>query len=195
MNTNNILTNFNTSVTLNAEETDALLSVLISRPFRQGDIIVKAGDKARYLMFVNEGYVMTYFTDKEGADHVVQFASEGWWAGDVSSLGTEPNTPYATKALCDGELLLLPRPALEQLLEKHISIERYFRIFLHSSVTRHQMRSLENNTATAEERYQKFTATYPNMEQYVAQKYIASYLGITPEFLSKVRKHLSRRVS
>jgi len=193
MNTDIIIARINDHVRPGNEETEALKSALISRPFKQGEIIVRGGDIARYLMFVNEGYVMTYYTDNDGTDHVVRFAGEGWWVNYFYSMGNGPHTLFSTKGLCDGELLVLPRAAHNELLEKYIHIERYFRKLFHHSVINQQMRFVKSYTDTAEERYQEFISAYPNLEQYVAQKYIASYLGITPEFLSKVRKNLSRK--
>jgi|GEM_PF-2769862 len=116
-------------------------SILISRPFKQGEIIVRSGEPARYLAYNNSGYTVTYLTDEKGIDHVIRFSAAGWWTGDLYSLSEDSFTRLTTKALCDGELLLLPRSAQNQLL-----------------------------------------STYP--------KYVASYLGITPEFLSKIRKQL-----
>lgn len=195
MNTDIILTNINSQVTLSDQETEFLKSVVIARPFKQGELIVRAGDPARYLMFVNSGYLMTYFTDAEGKDHVVQFATNGWWAPDLYSLSKEPNTPYSTRGLCDGELLLIPRLSLDQMFRVCANMDRYFRIQFQNTVIRHQGRILKRHTAPAEERYQEFIDTYLRMEQYVAQKYIASYLGITPEFLSKVRSKMARKIS
>jgi CRP-like cAMP-binding protein len=190
MNSSVILSNINQFVQLDENESEFLESVLIPRPFKQGELIVKSGDAARYLMFVNSGYIMSYYTDRDGNDHVVQFAAEGWWCGDIYSLSDYPKTIYSTKGLSNGELLLLPRSAQEQLFEKYSKFERYFRITFQNSVIRHQFRFIESYSTTAEERYQKFVTTYPNIDRYVAQKYIASYLGITPEFLSKIRKRL-----
>jgi CRP-like cAMP-binding protein len=192
MDSTSILAGINQVVQLNQEETGFLESILIPRPFKQGEIIVKAGDAARYLMFVNAGYLMTYYSDKEGNDHVIQFATGGWWCGDVYGIGSNATTLYTTKGLSEGELLLLPRSAQEQLFEKYNKFERYFRIFFHNSVLRQQQRLIENYTAGASERYRAFNERFVGMEQYVPQKHIASYLGITPEFLSKVRKKALR---
>jgi len=192
MDSSSILASINQVVQLNREDADFLESILIPRPFKQGEIIVKAGDSARYLMFVNAGYLMTYYTDKEGNDHVIQFATGGWWCGDVYGIGSSPVTLYTTKALSDGELLLLPRSAQEELFQKFNKFERYFRIFFHNSVLRQQQRLIENYSAEAGERYRAFNERFIGMEQYVPQKHIASYLGITPEFLSKVRKRAQK---
>jgi CRP-like cAMP-binding protein len=190
-----LLTHINQVVRLTQEEEKALESILISRPFKQGEIIVKSGDTARYMMYVNTGYLMTYYTDKKGSEHVIMFSRDGWWSGDVFSLSATPTTIYTSKALHDGELFLLPRSAQEQLFEKYPKFERYFRIFFHTSVIRNQLRIVESHSADAEERYQTFLNTFPGMEQYVPQKYIASYLGITPEFLSKIRKRIQNAKS
>lgn len=178
-------------VELKEEEITFLESLLIPRSFKQGEILTKSGDAARYLAYVNSGYVVTYYTDDQGADHVIRFAASGWWSGDIYSLSKEPNTPLTTKALTDGELLMLPRFAQNLLLEKYMKFECYFRNLFQTALMRQQMRFVESHSVSAELRYIKFQETFPGIEQYLPQKYVASYLGITPEFLSKVRKKLS----
>lgn len=175
------------------EEIVFLESSLIARPFRQNEIIVKSGEPARYLAYVNSGYTVTYYTDKQGNDHVTRFAAAGWWSGDLYSLSAEAVTPLTTKAITSGELLLLPKSAQNQLLEKYLKFERYFRNLFQTGLMRQQMRFVESHSVPAEERYLKFRETFPGIEQHLPQKYIASYLGITPEFLSKIRKGLARK--
>jgi len=190
MNATTLLAHMNLLVRLTDEEERYLESILISRPFRQGEVIVQSGDTMRYLIYVNTGYLMTYYTDRDGNEHVIMFSRDGWWSGDIHSMTDTPTTIYTTKALHDGELLLLPRSAQDQLFERYPKFERYFRLFFQSSVMRLQLRLVQGHSADAEERYQIFLRTFPGMEQYVPQKYIASYLGVTPEFLSKIRKRL-----
>lgn len=175
------------------EEIAFLESSLIARPFRQNEIIVKSGEPTRYLAYVNSGYTVTYYTDKQGNDHVIRFAAAGWWSGDLYSLGAESVTPLTTKAITSGELLLLPKAAQNQLLEKYLKFERYFRNLFQTGLMRQQMRFVESHSVPAEERYLKFRETFPGIEQHLPQKYVASYLGITPEFLSKIRKGLARK--
>src|SRR5665213_42635 len=143
MDSSSLLAHINLAVHLSKEEVAFLESILIPRPFKQGETIVKSGDTARYMMYVNSGYLMTYYTAPDGGEHVIMFSRDGWWSGDIYSLSADPTTIYTTKALTDGELLLLPRPALDQLFEKYPKFERYFRIFFHSSVIRHQSRLVE----------------------------------------------------
>lgn len=193
MNTQLILSNIQEVVPLSGEETELLESLLIPRPFKQGETIVKAGEPARFILFVNAGYLMTYYTDKEDTDHVIRFAASGWWAGDIHTIDMDTETLYSTKGLCDGEVLLLPRLAQSHLLKNHIHFERYFRILFQQSLRKQQLRFIESYCDSAEKRYQTFIQVYPGIEQYVPQKYIASYLGITPEFLSKIRRRLSQK--
>lgn len=182
-------------IDLKEEEIEFLETALIPRPFRQGEIIIKSGDAARYLAYVNSGYMVTYYTDQKGDDHVIRFAAAGWWSGDLYSISKEPVTIFTTKGLCDGQLLLLPRLAQNQLLEKYIKFERYFRNLFQTALMRQQMRFVESHSVPAEQRYLKFQEDFPGMEQYLPQKYVASYLGITPEFLSKLRNKLVRKHS
>lgn len=179
-------------IDLTAEEIDFLESALISRPFKQGEIISKRGDPARYLAYVNSGYTITYYTDKEGNDHVTRFAAAGWWSGDLHSLSNEPVTQLTTKGLSDGELQLLPRSAQNLLLDRYPKFERYFRHLFQTALLRQQLRFIEGHSVPAEQRYLKFQETFPGIDQHLPQKYVASYLGITPEFLSKIRKNLAQ---
>jgi CRP-like cAMP-binding protein len=191
MNSEHIISNINQLVQLDRQEIDYLESVLIPRPFRQGEIIVESGEPARYLIFANSGYLMTCYTDKDDIEHVIQFAAEGWWSGDMYSLSPSPTTPFSTKGLSDGEALLLPRLAHDYLLDHFPKFERYFRLIFHRGLMRQQLRYIEGFSTSAEERYQSFVNTYPTIIREVPQKYIASYLGITPEFLSRIRKKLA----
>lgn len=134
---------------------------------------------------------MSYFTDDSGTDHVIQFALAGWWTGDLHSFTKEEPSIYSTRALADSEVFYLPKGDMEMLLEKFPKLERYFRILFQNSIVSHQHRLIQNFSVTADQRYENFSKRYPSLEQYVPLKYIASYLGITPEFLSKIRRKRS----
>jgi len=191
MTTERIIKNISQYIPLDQAEIDFLASVLIPRPFKQGELIVKSGEPARYMIFVDEGYLMTYYTDINGADHVIALTGEGWWSGDIHSFSEQYVTRYSTKALSAGEALLLPKPAQEQLLEAYPKFERYFRIIFQRGLMRQQLRYIEGHSTSAEERYRSFIRAYPDIARRVPQKYIASYLGITPEFLSKIRRKVA----
>ena len=192
MNNQLLLAHIHQFIELTNDEIEFLESVLIPRPFKQGEVIIKSGEPARYLAYVNAGYTVTYYTDTEGNDHVIRFAAAGWWSGDLYSLTPNAVTQFTTKGLSDGELLLLPRLAQNQLLDTYPTFERYFRHLFQTALMRQQMRFVESHSVPAEQRYLHFQQTFPGIEQHLPQKYVASYLGITPEFLSKIRKGLAR---
>lgn len=183
-----ILTNIRRHVPLSSEEEQFFIAILVPVSLKQGDFIEKAGETTHDLIHVNTGCLMTYFTDPEGNDQVIQFSSAGWWTGDLHSLTTQEPSIYATRALADSEIFLLPKVRMNELLARHPAFERYFRITFQNSLVTHQKRIIEAFSSTAEERYTHFQKKYPHLEQFVPLKYVASYLGITPEFLSKIRR-------
>lgn len=190
MKTSTILTSISRHVTLSEEEINFFTALLIPQSIKQHEAIEKIGEPTRAFIYVNSGCLMTYYTDKEDVDHVIQFATAGWWTGDLHSFTKQIPSIYTTKALADSEVLLLPKNSMDQLLEKYPRFERYFRIIFQNSLVTHQHRIIQGFSSTAEERYLSFREKYPSLEQYVPLKYIASYLGITPEFLSKIRRKL-----
>ena len=183
-----ILTHITRHVTLTKTEEDFFISLLLPLKVKQGGFAEKAGEITNNFIHVNEGCLMIYFSDKEGDDQVIQFATSGWWTGDLHSLTTQQPSIYTTRALADSEVLLLPKVRMEELLERYPVFERYFRIMFQNSLVTHQNRIIEAFSFTAEDRYTNFQKKYPQLEQFVPLKYIASYLGITPEFLSKIRR-------
>lgn len=193
MNTSLLLASINRHITLSDEESSHFLSLMLPLHVRQNDSIEKPGEPTKYFIYVVSGCLMSYYTDKEGSDHVMQFAQAGWWTGDLSSFTQQLPTSYSTRALADSDLLLLPKLNMDQLLEKHPKFERYFRILFQNSLIAHQNRLVQNLSFTAEERYVAFQKKFASLEQFVPLKYIASYLGMTPEFLSKIRRKLMNK--
>jgi len=190
MNRAGILTAFGKHITLDEEEANFVLSLIAPQKLKQGEIIEKSGEPTRYFIYVSSGCLMSYYTDKDGNDHVIQFATAGWWAGDLHSYTRQVPSIYTTRALADTEVWLIPKVSLELLMEKYSKFDRYFRIIFQNSLVAHQHRIIQSYSATAEERYLSFRNKYAALEQFVPQKYIASYLGMTPEFLSKIRRKL-----
>ena len=188
MNTKGILTNISRQVKLTDEESQFITSIVIPVNLKQGEFAETAGEISTNFIHVNSGCLMTYHTDANGNDHVVQFSTAGWWTADLHSLENQTPSIYATKALTDSEIFLLPKIRLEELVDRYPVFERFFRIMFQNSLVTHQNRIVQAFSFTAEERYESFSSKYPHLEQFVPLKYIASYLGITPEFLSKIRR-------
>lgn len=193
MNTYHILKSIAQYVSLNEEEKQYLQSILLPMKVGQNEFIEKTGEVTRYFINVSEGCLMTYYTDSEANDHVLQFSTPGWWTGDLLSYTSQTPSIYSTRALSDSQVLLLPKIQMDELLDRFPKFEKYFRIIFQNSLITHQQRILRNLSMTAEERYQYFIKKYPTLEQFVPQKHIASYLGITPEFLSKIRRKLMEK--
>ena len=152
---------------------------------------MQEGDVCRYTAFVHTGLMRSFTVDAKGNEHILQFAMEGWWMADLASFITEEPSPYNMEALEDCELLLITKPSWETLLEKIPQFERYFRILIQNNLIATQRRLMHSITETAEQKYLKMIQTYPECVQRIPQHMIASYLGMTRETVSRVRKQLS----
>jgi len=193
MNTSEILSQINRHISLDEREGLYFSSLLIHAKIKQGDYLEKVGSVTQSFIHVESGCLMSYYTDKEGDDHVLQFATAGWWTGDLQSFTKQQPAIYSTRALAESSVFYLPKADMDQLLERYPKFEKYFRILFQNSLITHQDRILQNISDTAEDRYEHFRQKYPSLEQYVPLKYIASYLGITPEFLSKIRRRQTEK--
>jgi CRP-like cAMP-binding protein len=190
MNTDGILAGIERYVQLETKDASLFTSLLLPLRMKQHEFVEQSGEQSKYFIHVSSGCLMSYYTDNEGSDHVLQFATAGWWTGDLHSFTKQVPSIYSTRALADSEVLLLPKSHMDQLLNEAPVFEKYFRIIFQNSLITHQNRIIQSYSSTAEERYLAFREKYSTLEQYVPLKYIASYLGITPEFLSKVRRKL-----
>ncbi len=188
-----ILQNISKHIQLTQEETDYFISVLQIKKLRKKQFLVQEGDVCRYETFVNKGCLRAYHVDEKGQEHIAQFAVEEWWISDMYSFLTSTPAYLNVDALEDSELLCIDKPSLEELYLHVPKFERFFRIILQNAFIAHQQRILANMSKNAEDRYLEFIERYPQLEQRVPQHQIASYLGITPESLSRVRKQLTER--
>jgi CRP-like cAMP-binding protein len=178
-------------VFLTEEEMRLCQSFFISKKLRKKQYLLQEGDVCKYTAFVEKGVLRSYQVDKKDQEHIIQFAFEGWWIADSYSFLTDEPSAYNIDALEDAELLLLTKTAQEELLLKVPKMERYFRILLQKSLIAMQRRVLGSLSYTAEEKYIKLMEAYPDIAQRVPQHLIASYLGITPETLSRIRKQIA----
>jgi CRP-like cAMP-binding protein len=180
-------------IDLTSEEEQYFLSLLRYRRFLKRQFVVQAGDVCRYENYVINGCLRAYFVEPGGAFHIVQFAVEDWWIADLASmLSGEPAT-LNVDALEDTEVFQIERSALDELYSRIPKFERMFRIMLAGAFVAHQNRIIDNLCKPAAERYLAFVERYRNIEQRVPQTQIASYLGMTPEFLSQIRSNLKKK--
>jgi CRP-like cAMP-binding protein len=190
---NLLLQNISKYIQLTQEERDYFTSAIQIKRLRKKQYLVQEGDVCRYESFVNKGCLRTYHVDEKGQEHIAQFAIEGWWISDMYSFLTVTPARFNVDALEDSELLCLDKPSLEELYIQVPKFERFFRIILQNAFIAHQQRIIANMSKTAEERYLDFINHYPKVEQRVPQHQIASYLGITPESLSRIRRQLTEK--
>lgn len=159
----------------------------------KGGVLLRAGEICNDTFFVNEGLLRMYSIDKNGKEHILHFAPENWILVDRSSLYLNQPSYYYIDAVVETEVLILSPEYFEFLGKKQPSLYSRQNILLHNHISSLQKRITQLLGATAEERYVDFLKTYPNIFERVPQWMIASYLGITPESLSRVRKELVRR--
>jgi CRP-like cAMP-binding protein len=180
-------------VELTDDEFKLAANFFIPKKIRKKQFLLQEGDICKYLAFVSKGCLRSYTVDSKGEEHIVQFAIEDWWITDQKSfLSNQPST-FSIDALEDSELLLIDKTSQDKLCCTVPQFEHYFRILLERNTSAASRRITELISATAEDRYLNFVNTYPKIIQRVPQSQVASYLGITPQSLSRIRKELSER--
>jgi CRP-like cAMP-binding protein len=179
----------NQKVALTEEEFEILKSFFIPKKLRKKQYLLQQDDVARFTAFVEKGALKSYTVDEKGNEHIIQFAFEGWWTSDMYSFITSEPASYNIEALEECELLLLSQTANEAMLEKVPKMERYFRILGQNAIVAMQRRMIGTLSKSAIEKYNELVINYPNILQRVPQHMIASYLGVTPETVSRIRKN------
>ncbi|MBD2770215.1 Crp/Fnr family transcriptional regulator [Hymenobacter sp. BT664] len=185
-----LLANIGRHIELTKAEQAVFTALLRPRAVRRRQYVVQAGEPCQYETFVVRGCLRAYYVDANGFEHNLMFAVEDWWTGDLLSFLTGAPASLNVEALEDSEVLQLDKSALEQLYAQVPKFERYFRLMIQNAFVAQQQRIVSALSASAEERYHAFRRRYPALEQRLPQRHIASYLGITPEFLSKLRKQV-----
>ena len=177
-------------ITLTPEETAKVVARLSFRKYLKGQFIVQQGDVCRFESYVVRGCCKTFYNDHEGHEHIVMFAIEDWWTADLGSFITQTPADYNVLCLEDTEVIQFSYENLERLYEEVPKLERFFRIIIQKAYVASEKRIIRNFSLPARERYLRFQKQYPLFEQRIPQYMIASYLGITKEFLSKIRNQL-----
>ncbi|HEY9560118.1 MAG TPA: Crp/Fnr family transcriptional regulator [Anseongella sp.] len=180
----------NEIVALTDEEFNICRTLFIPRKLRKRQYMLQGGDQGKYQIFVEKGILRSYTIDEKGSEHILQLAPEGWWISDLYSFFTAEPSDYHIEAIEDAEVLLINRTSWEMLLKDVPKLERYFRILLQNHLIATQRRLMQSMSETAEEKYLKYMQTYPDCVQRVPQHMIASFLGITRETLSRIRKQV-----
>ena len=177
-------------VPMTKEELEIIKTQLTPKKLRKKQYLLQEGDVSKFIAFVEKGSLRSYTVDEKGSEHIIQFALEGWTISDLYSFLTSEPATYTIDALEDSELALISKSAHEELLKTLPKYETYVRLQLTGAYIAMQRRLTSIISLSLEERYASFTATYPNIVQRVPQHMIASYMGLTPETLSRLRKKI-----
>ena len=180
-------------VKLTDEEFTRATTFFIPKKLRKHQFLLQEGEVSKHLAFVLKGCLRCYSVDDKGEEHIVQFAIEDWWISEPYSALTGEPSEYNIDAIEDSEILLLERDSERRLLEEIPKFERLFRLLLENRFVANQRRINAALSTSAEERYLSFLKIYPDIARRVPQSQIASYLGFTPQSLSRIRRELSEK--
>jgi CRP-like cAMP-binding protein len=176
-----------------ADELAFVRTMFQPRTLAAGEFLQRAGEVARLATFVARGCLRSFVIDARGKEHVVQFAPEQWWLADAISLNTSTPSQYFFAAIEDSDLLVIDGAAHQQIVDRVPGYSEAMRAGLQKHAAAKDVRIVKSLSATAEERYLDFMQTFPTVAQRVPQWMLASYLGVSPETVSRIRKNLSRK--
>ncbi|MFM7730318.1 MAG: Crp/Fnr family transcriptional regulator [Flavobacteriales bacterium] len=182
-----LLLNIQKVVPLSEKDREIILASFEFRKLEKKETLIESGELTRCVAFVLEGCLRSYSTDDNGFEHILQFAPEGWWITDMSGFVSQSKSSLDIEAIIPSEVMLLTRQNQLHLFDQVPILVRYFRILLENSLVSTRRRLMGNLSSQAKNRYLDFEKVYPGLEQKIPQKLIASYIGVTPEFLSKLR--------
>nr|WP_255485084.1 Crp/Fnr family transcriptional regulator [Mucilaginibacter sp. X5P1] len=178
---------------LNEQEREALASRVIERTIRRRQFILQEGDICKHYTFVAEGCFKIYHVDKKGVEHNLQFVAENDWIMELDSFYADKPSRVYIEAIEPSVILQIKKEDLFYLFTNIPKFDRNFRVIVENRYVELENRILQAISSTAEERYLSFLDHYPQLSQRLPGTQIASYLGITPEFLSKIRKDISKK--
>ncbi|MDM8176880.1 MULTISPECIES: Crp/Fnr family transcriptional regulator [Olivibacter] len=191
-----VLKNINKHISLDTDEISYFTSLLKEKKVSKRAMILKDGQVCKEISFVKSGALRAYYRDKTGKESTIMFAITDWWVTDMFCFVNEQPAMLNIEAIEDSVVLQLLKADLDKLYIKIPKFERFFRIIMQNAYIREQLRVIQNLSLPANERYNLFLSKYPEIVKQVKQKQIASYLGITPEFLSMLRRNKrTKRIS
>jgi len=187
MDTALIISNVSKHIQLGSEEERHFVSLLKEKKINRKQFVLRENEICENSIFVTHGCLRGYTIDPNGFEHILQFAPPDWWIADMYSLISQKPGNLNIDAIQDTEVLLLSRKNQERLFVELPKFERFFRIITENSLVANRQRVLDNLSLTAHQRFADFCHHYPTLIEHLPQKLIASYIGVTPEFLSKVK--------
>lgn len=184
-----LIQNISKYIHLSNEEISTFESFWAEKTLEKGDYLLRNGDTCRYDSYVVSGALKAFYINAEnGNEEILFFAVDDWWASDLDSFSKQKPSIYNIQAIEKTTVLQISHYSFQRLLKELPCLERYFRIILESYLGTLQKRIIYNHVCDAESRYYEFLETYPNIASKVPQYLIASYLGVSAEFISRIRK-------
>lgn len=180
-------------VSLTEEEKITIKEFFIFKKLRKKQYLLQEGEVCKYMSFVVKGLLRSYNVDEKGDEHMNMFSWEGWWTSDMSSFFSGEKSVFSIDAIENSELLIITLADFEEMTLKVPVMDRYFRILFQNSLVTKERRLISSITDAAEEKYIRLTEYSPEIIQRIPQNLIASYLGITPETLSRIKKKIALR--
>ncbi|MCX2486757.1 Crp/Fnr family transcriptional regulator [Pedobacter sp. MR2016-24] len=184
---NALFAHINRFIDLSTDEQDILASLLKSSSYKKKAYLHEAGETCRANYFVVKGCLRLYFIDIKGAEQTTQFAIENWWISDLTSFLFQKTSDFYIQAAEATDVIVIEHHHYDEIFEKLPRLEKYFRLIFQKLHQASQIRIKYLYSQTAEERYTNFNTLFPEFVQRIPQYMLASYLGFTPEFLSKIR--------
>ncbi len=178
-------------VPLSEKEVEVVCDAFIPRHLKKKELLLQKGEPSNHMRFVSDGCMKVYSVDEDGQEHILQFGISGWWVNDLYAFLTNSPATFFIQAITESTMLQIHRDRLDQLYDEVPMIDRFFRLKTQNGYVALQERTIHSMSESAEQRYTKFINRYRNMEQRIPQYMIASYLGVTPEHLSAIRKKMS----
>ena len=192
METKPLIEYFNELLPLNEEEMSAVEELFKERKIKRRQFILQQGEVCKLNTFVVEGCFKMYMVDRNGKEHNLQFAIENWWIGDIGSFHSEQPSKLYIEAIENSVILQINKKDQLKLFVDYPKFNRIFRMLAENAMVGLQQRTILNISSTAEDRYLDFMERYPHFFNRISNVQIASYLGVTPEFLSTIRKKISK---
>jgi CRP-like cAMP-binding protein len=187
----------NIEKTINHPITDSdleqFLMLMFEKSFDKKDHLVEEGDQCNYIYFIEQGACYSYIVDDKGEKHAVQFALDGYWISDLYSFFSGRNAIYNVEALEPTKVLVLNKANFQKACDTMPFFDRFFRILIQNAYVAIQYRLAKTNSEEADQRYEEFSKIHPNFVQRIPQYLIASYLGVKPQSLSRIRKEIGKK--
>jgi CRP-like cAMP-binding protein len=185
--------NISSHISLTAHEMEEFCNLFQNKAIKKKNFLLREGEICKFEGFVTKGIFRVYHIDKSGGEQILYFAIENWWITDIDSFTTEKPSQLFIEALEDSEVLLISKKDKEFAYENLPKIEKLFRVMTQKTHVALQRRMIDNLSKTADQRYLDFIEKYPQLHQRLSNLQIAAYLGISHEFLSKIRNKITNK--